>query len=651
MAMHLSSFVSKVNGLTSSSAFPPVGAKTPRSKGHIIKTCNRSRVLAVLTPDAPQSKFEKAVTDEHTKMFCYQCEQTTDTVGCTTVGVCGKTPETAALQDLLVHALKGLGSWAHHARTAIDYEDSNIDYFINEAMFSTLTNVNFDESRFPDFLIQCHTYQEQLKAKLQEAGVSIESSSNHWGIVPDPVAWNIMEAVNNDASVTGLMEFGSKVGIVSRFEGSLQSPTVLGLAELVVYGLKGLCAYLHHAEVLGHRNDQCSAGVAKVLHFLTTPQSFDPEALLAMCMEVGELNVQVLQLLDTAHNERFGCPSPHSVSRVPVEGKCLLVSGHDLQDLESVLELTQDTGVNVYTHGEMLPAHSYPGLVKYPHLKGHYGGAWYQQKSDFARFPGAILMTSNCILEPLSVYRNNIFTTGAVGVGGVKHVKAGAFAPVVAAALELPGFPEQVFVDFSSASPGLEQLDSVNPLSPLTVGFGHQTVLGVSDQIIQAVNEGQLKHIFLIGGCDGSEPSRKYYSNMAKILPQDTITLTLGCAKFRLLGQDWGNLPGTDIPRLLDMGQCNDSYSAVVVAQALAKAFDTDVNGLPLSLDISWFEQKAVAVLLSLLHLGVRNIRLGPRMPAFLTPEATAILVEKFNIHPADIGSPEGDLNLMMTEV
>mmetsp|Transcript_40859 Transcript_40859/g.78038 ORF Transcript_40859/g.78038 Transcript_40859/m.78038 type:complete len:652 (+) Transcript_40859:143-2098(+) len=584
----------------------------------------------------PEASFDEYVSNESNKMFCMQCEQTTSARGCTTVGVCGKTPETSALQDLLVHSVKGLGSWAYTARRTVGYSDPEIDHFVNQAMFSTLTNVNFDEARFPEYLVACHGHQERLKAKIAEmGGPAHRGDAELWSTVPNPVDWNIMEAVNNDACVTNFMDLGTQVGVAQRFKVK-KNPTITGLQELVTYGLKGVCAYMHHAEVLGKSDAQISQDIHQVLHFLTTNAADDPNALLTTSLQLGEINLRVLALLDSGHTTRYGVPTPTQVSRVPVKGKSVLISGHDMVDLEALLQQTEGKGVNVYTHGEMLPGHAYPELKKYPHLKGHYGGAWYKQKKDFHKFPGAILMTSNCILEPLSSYRANIFTTGEVGVSGVTHAPNRQFGPVVEAALAMPGFT------------GDEDFSKEAALPPFTVGFGHGTVLSVAGDVLDAVKAGKLEHVFLIGGCDGSEPTRKYYSNLGKMLPDNTMTLTLGCAKFRLLDQDWGNLPGTGLPRLLDMGQCNDSYGAVVVAQALADALGTDVNSLPLSLDISWFEQKAVAVLLTLLHLGVKNIRLGPRMPAFLTPEAVSILVEKFDIKPAQIGAPDTDMQQMM---
>lgn len=571
-------------------------------------------------------------------MFCYQCEQTNEAKGCTTMGVCGKTPETSALQDLLVHMLKGLGALAHIAhKEGFDY-DPHIDLFINEAMFATVTNVNFDEARFGDYLTQTHLYQVMLREKLSMDDDNTQSEDSLdpvFGAVPNPVHWDLMAAAAYDPCLITFMDIGKQVGLAQRFK-TLENATITGLQEFVTYGLKGTMAYMHHAEVMGYVDTQISDDIHQELHFLTTPEANDPDALLKHLLQVGEINLRVLALLDKAHTTKYGDPEPTEVSQVPVEGKCILVSGHDIPDLVAVLERTEDTGINVYTHGELLPAHSYPQIKKYPHFKGHYGGAWYKQKTEFHKFPGSILMTSNCILEPLSTYRDNIFTIGQVGVSSARHLADHAHLdPLIEQALALPGFTSSAVSNFAC-------------VPPLTVGFGHATVLGVAGEVLGAIDEGKLSHVFLIGGCDGNEPSRAYYKELASMLPRDTITLTLGCAKFRLLDQEWGNLPGTDLPRLLDMGQCNDAYSAVVVAKALAEALDTDINGLPLSLDISWFEQKAVAVLLTLLHLGVRNIRLGPRMPAFLTPEATAFLQEKFAITPATIGAADADLASMM---
>ena len=372
-------------------------------------------------------------------------------------------------------------------------------------------------------------------------------------------------------------------------------------------------AYAHHADVLNHSSDEVGAGLANALDLLASDPA-DVGVLLNEALALGKLNYKVMEMLDAANTGTYGVPEPTSVRVTPVAGKAILVSGHDLKDLHAILEAVKGTDVNVYTHGELLPAHSYPKLKAYKNLAGNYGSAWQNQQLEFAAFPGPIVMTSNCLIEPQPAYRNRIFTAGPVGWPGVKHISDGNFAQVVQAAQALPGFAETA------------------PEKTILVGFGRQTVLSVADKVIDAVKSGAVKHFFLIGGCDGAAPGRNYYTDFAEHAPKDTILLTLGCGKYRFNMEDHGTIGG--LPRLLDMGQCNDSYSAVQVALALANAFGCGVNDLPLSLIVSWFEQKAAAVLLTLLALGVRNVRLGPTLPAFLTPAVLDVLVKEFGVLP-----------------
>eukprot|EP01024_Parvocaulis_polyphysoides_P026851 TRINITY_DN2442_c0_g1_i1.p1 TRINITY_DN2442_c0_g1~~TRINITY_DN2442_c0_g1_i1.p1 ORF type:complete len:419 (-),score=86.34 TRINITY_DN2442_c0_g1_i1:565-1821(-) len=415
-------------------------------------------------------------------------------------------------------------------------------------------------------------------------------------------------------------------------------PTILGLQELVTYGLKGACAYAHHAEMLGYiESEKIDSRFNELLAFLCSEDSTDPEKLLGKSLEVGEVNLLVMEMLDKAHTQRFGHPQPTKVSLVPREGPSILVSGHDLLDLQMILEQTKNTGINVYTHGELLPAHGYPELNKYSHLVGHYGGAWYKQKKEFDEFPGAILVTTNCIIIPKESCRDRIFTTGEVGLPRMTHISNKDFTLVMDKAKKLQGFTKQSIIQHE-----------IIGNKEVMVGFGHNAIMSVADKVLEAVKEGQLKHIFLVGGCDGKEGERRYYSELVDKIPKDCLVLTLGCGKFRFYNHDLGMLEETGIPRLLDMGQCNDAYGALVVAQELAKALNTDVNSLPLSLDISWFEQKAVAVLLTLLYLDIKNIRLGPKLPAFLTPEALQIIVDKYNIQLADTKNVDRDLERMM---
>ncbi|KAG2454078.1 hypothetical protein HYH02_001118 [Chlamydomonas schloesseri] len=593
---------------------------------------------------ALQERIQKSkeLLDAESAMMCYQCEQTKGGSGCTDIGVCGKTPEVAGLQDLLIYSVKGLGSLAHIARNSpAKIEDAAVNTFINGAIFSTLTNVNFADDRFLEFVTDCRRLHAQLAAKMAAAGVAVpasETAHQPWfGSMPHPLAWNSDASVPL-AGVGDMLDAANKTGIKERQQ--VLGETLAGLQELLMYGLKGLCAYAHHAEALGHTDARVYADVQAQLHFLCSPAAADLGAVLDACFSAGATNFRVMEMLSNAHSDTFGHPVPTPVTLNPVPGKAILVTGHDMHDLHMLLEQTAGKGINVYTHGEMLPAHGYPGLKKYPHLVGHFGGAWYRQKIDFAAFPGAVAVTTNCVLDPLTAYKNNIFTINETGLSGVPHIRADAkghkdFTPIINRALQLPGFTT-------------ESIAKMEKKKDVTVGFGHKSVLSVAPQVIEAIQDKRLEHIFLVGGCDGSEPQRKYYSKLYQFMPTNTMVLTLGCGKFRIFDQDFGTLPGTDLPRLLDMGQCNDAYSALVVATELAKVFKTDVNSLPLSLDLSWFEQKAVAVLLTLLHLGVRNIRLGPRLPAFLTPEAVGVLVDKFNLIPANVADPAADMKMMM---
>jgi hydroxylamine reductase len=549
-------------------------------------------------------------------MFCYQCEQTAKESGCTAFGVCGKGPDTAALQDLLLHGLKGLAMYAQRARQ-LGAVDPGLDRLAIEVLFTTVTNVNFDDARLAVQL-------RALAAARDRARALYGAACDHAGVAAEtlggPAAWQPA------ADLDGLVLQGEAVGIGARQAQVGEDRT--GLEELIVYGLKGLAAYADHALVLGHEDPAVFAFVHEALDFLTTDRAV-PE-LLAMALRVGEANLRVMALLDGANTGAYGHPVPTPVRITPVAGKAILVSGHDLKDLELLLQQTAGTGIHIYTHSEMLPAHGYPGLKKYPHLVGNYGGAWQDQRAEFEAFPGAVLMTTNCIQKPKESYRGRIFTTGLVAWPGVTHVPDKDFAPVIAAALEAPGFAE------------------TEPEKTILTGFGHHAVLSVADQVVAAVKSGAIRHFFLIGGCDGAKPGRNYYTDLATALPDDTVLLTLACGKYRFNKLDFGTVGGQEggLPRLLDIGQCNDAHSAIQIAVALAEAFDTDVNHLPLSLVLSWFEQKAVAILLSLLHLGIRDIRIGPTLPAFLTPTVIDVLVQSFGLKP--ITTPAADLAAML---
>ena len=546
-------------------------------------------------------------------MFCFQCEQTAKTeagAGCASAkGVCGKDEATADLQDVLIYQLKGIGQYLMRLR-ALGRSDAAADSFILYALFTTLTNVNFNRARFADMIAEAARIRDRLRSAYEQAARAAGQTPEEF---TGPATFAPAE------SLTGLL---AQANIASVRAGlDVAGADVIGLRALVLYGLKGVAAYAHHAEVLGETREEIGAAVAHALDFLAT-DPVDIEALLEEALALGRANFQVMETLDAANTGAYGAPVPTRVLTTPVEGKAILVSGHDLRDLAGILEATKDKGINVYTHGEMLPAHSYPKLKAYPHLVGNYGGAWQNQQQEFADFPGAIVMTSNCLIEPNVRYRNRIFTAGPVGWPGLRHLGNGDFSPVVQAALALPGFK------------------ATGPEKAITVGFGREAVLGVADTVIDAVKSGAIKHFFLIGGCDGAAPGRNYYTEFAEAAPKDTVLLTLGCGKYRFNMGDFGDIGG--VPRLLDMGQCNDSYSALVVAGALAKAFECGVNDLPLSLIVSWFEQKAAAVFLTLLALGVRNVRLGPTLPAFLTPALLDVLVNRFGIQP--ITTAEADI-------
>ncbi len=538
-------------------------------------------------------------------MFCYQCEQTfrsENEAGCAGAkGMCGKDAATADLQDVLLHVCEGIGQYLHRAR-GFGATDAEADRFLLFAFFTTLTNVNFNAAKFVEFI--------QKAAQLRDrAKVLYENAARTAGETPETLGGAAAFVPARD--MAGLLAQAGEAAIKKDVQRIGED--VVGLRSLVLYGLKGVCAYAHHACVLGEERDAIYAAVEHALDLLASePDELGP--LLDEALALGRANFLAMEALDAANTGNFGTPEPTSVRVTPVKGKAILVSGHDLKDLHAILEATKDKGINVYTHGELLPAHSYPALKAYPHLAGNYGGAWQDQQKEFAEFPGPIVMTSNCLIEPQPRYRARIFTAGPVGWSGVRHIANEDFSQVVQAALALPGFAEDA-----------EE-------KRITIGFGRAAVLGVADKVIDAVKTGAIRHFFLVGGCDGAAPGRNYYSDFAHEAPQDTVILTIGCGKYRFNKQEFGTVAG--LPRLLDMGQCNDAYSALVVATKLAEAFNVGVNDLPLSLIVSWFEQKAAAVLLTLLALGVRNVRLGPTLPAFLTPALVDVLVEKFGIQP-----------------
>ena len=541
-------------------------------------------------------------------MFCYQCEQTAQGTGCTKIGVCGKQPDVAALQDLLVYAMKGLSQYAVEARKA-GIIDNAMNVFTVKALFSTLTNVDFDPARFVKLVNDCVKYREAIKAKLKVAGKTVEFTDG-------------TATFNPAADLVGMVKQGEDAGIKSYPE---INPDIDSLQQTMIYGLKGVAAYADHAEILGQQDDKVYAYIHEALA-ATLDKSLSLNDWVGLVLKCGEINLRTMELLDAGNTGTYGHPVPTKVPLGHKKGKAILVSGHDLKDIEEILKQTEGKGIYVYTHGEMLPTHGYPGLKKYAHFYGHYGTAWQNQHKEFPQFPGAILMTTNCLQKPQDSYKENIFTCGLVGWPGIKHIGDRNFATVIEKSLQLPGFSE----DAEGKS--------------VMVGFGRNTVLGVAGTVIEAVKNKQIRHFFLVGGCDGAKPGRNYYTEFVEKTPKDTIVLTLACGKFRFFDKELGDIGG--IPRLLDVGQCNDAYSAVKIALALAEAFNVGVNDLPLSLVLSWYEQKAVAILLTLLYLGIKDIRLGPALPAFVTPNVLKVLVDNFNIQP--ITTPDQDLKAIL---
>jgi len=541
-------------------------------------------------------------------MFCYQCEQTAKGEACIKAGVCGKDAQVAALQDLLVYALEGLSIVATDARKA-GIADREVDVFTVKALFSTLTNVDFDPDRFVKLIDRSVELREALKDRAKKAGAAIDEKAPCVNYQPEKT----LEGLTNQADVASLRP---AAGVNADIES---------LKHILLFGLKGVAAYADHAQILGKEDDAVFAFIHKALAAIAR-ENLDLDAWVGLVLRCGEINLRTMELLDAANTGTFGHPVPTKVPLGAKKGKAILVSGHDLKDLAELLRQTEGKGINIYTHGEMLPAHGYPELKKYPHFYGHYGTAWQNQTREFAEFPGAILMTTNCIQKPRDSYKDNIFTTGLVGWPGVRHISDHDFSPVIEKALSLPGFPEDI------------------EGKTVTVGFGHNAVMNVAGAVIDAVKGKAIRHFFLVAGCDGAKPGRNYYTEFVEKAPKDTVVMTLACGKFRFFDMDLGDIGG--IPRLLDIGQCNDAYSAIQIAVALARAFNCEVNDLPLSMILSWYEQKAVAILLTLLHLGIKDIRLGPSLPAFITPNVLNVLVENFAIKP--IATPEEDLKAIL---
>lgn len=541
-------------------------------------------------------------------MFCYQCEQAAKGVGCTVQGVCGKNPEVAALQDLLIYSLQGLSQVAVAGRK-VGVSDREVNVFTVKACFSTLTNVDFDPERFVKLIHRAVELREGLKAKVKAKGGSADFPAGPATFQPGANK----EAMLQQAEAVGLKSYPAA------------DPDVLSLKHTLLFGVKGVSAYADHAQILGQEDDKVYAFVHEALAAIAA-EGLSVAEMVPLALKCGEINLRAMELLDAGNTGRYGDPVPTKVPLGHKKGKAILVSGHDLLDLEEILKLSEGKGINVYTHGEMLPTHGYPQLKKYPHFYGHFGTAWQNQTKEFAQFPGAILMTTNCLQRPQEVYADNLFTCGLVGWPGIKHIADRNFKAVIDKALALPGFAAD------------EDKGFVNS------GFARTTVLSVAGKVIEAVKNKNIRHFFLVGGCDGAKPTRNYYTEFVEKVPKDCIVMTLACGKFRFFDKDLGDIGG--IPRLLDIGQCNDAYSAVQIAVALANAFNVGVNDLPLSLILSWYEQKAVAILLTLLHLGIKNMRLGPSLPAFITPNVLDVLVKNFNIMP--ISTPDEDLKAIL---
>jgi hydroxylamine reductase len=551
-------------------------------------------------------------------MFCIQCEQTIQTPvakGCAyTQGMCGKTSEVSDLQDVLVYSLQGVSFWAEVGRDC-GVIDNEIDQWVPKAFFSTLTNVNFDPARIIEFAQQSNRYKQRLEQQVRAAATLSDIQ------IPE-----LTPAAKFDLPETkeALLAIASQAA-VNRGKDEVDAD-VMGLRLLCLYGLKGAAAYLEHARVLSQTDETVYGEYHQIMAWLGSDPT-DLEALLNTSMQIGLLNYRVMEMLDKGETDTFGHPEPTQVNVKTIKGKCILVSGHDLHDLEKILQQTEGQGINVYTNGEMLPAHSYPELKKYPHLVGNYGSAWQNQQKEFANFPGPIVMTSNCLINPnVGQYAARIFTRSIVGWPGVHHIEGDDFTPVIKAALALDGFK-------------YDELEH-----KITIGFGRNALMQAAPAVIEQVKLGNIKHFFLVGGCDGDKAERSYYTDFAMQAPEDSVILTLACGKFRFNKNEFGAING--IPRLLDIGQCNDAYSAIQLALALSKEFDCGVNDLPLTLVLSWFEQKAIVILLTLLALGVKGIYTGPTAPPFLTENVMNILQSKFDMR--GITTAENDLKTIL---
>ena len=539
-------------------------------------------------------------------MFCYQCEQTAGGKGCTKVGVCGKTPEIANLQDLLIYQLKGISFYAKHLLDSGLNVDKSIVSFIENCLFTTLTNVNFNVDDHVRLLKQSRDIKNNLKNMVGATEYITPAAAYE---LPETKADML-----RDAPMAGIM-----------YDKALD-PDIRSLRQTILYGLKGISAYGHQARELSYYSDNVDNFYITALEAITD-NTLTVEELIRLTLKTGDMAIEIMKKLDEANTTIYGNPSPHTVNVHIKKGPFIIVSGHDLKDLEMLLKQTEGLGINIYTHGEMLPSHGYEGLKKYKHLAGNFGGAWQDQQKQFDNLPGCILMTTNCLMRPRDTYKDRIYSTNVVGWDGIKYIEKKPdgekdFSEIIKQSLELGGFTEE------------------QEVKEILVGFGHEAALSHAGELVEAVKSKQIRHFFLIGGCDGARPGRSYFTDFATMVPDDCMILTLACGKYRFNKLDFGTVAG--LPRLLDIGQCNDVYSAILIANALSDAFGTDVNGLPLSLIVSWYEQKAVADLLALLSLGIKNIYLGPTLPAFLSPNVLQYLVDTFQLRL--ISNPEDDI-------
>jgi len=551
-------------------------------------------------------------------MFCYQCQEAAGNEGCTVRGVCGKTEDVANLQDVLVFVLKGISYYAQRAKEYGLNVDQQTGPFIMKNLFSTITNGNFDASRFEENIQEALEMRESVKNEFMKA-YKDETGQEFDEEVPEAATWS-------SDNVEDFYKKGEEVGVLSTKNEDIRS-----LRELITYGVKGMAAYADHAYILDESDLELFDFMQRALK-ATLDDSKSVEDYINLVMETGDHAVKTMALLDKANTENYGHPEPTEVNVGVNDNPAILISGHDLKDMEELLEQTEGTGVDVYTHGEMLPANSYPAFKKYDHFVGNYGNSWWLQKEEFEKFNGPVLLTTNCLVPPKDSYKDRVYTTGVVGFDGVTHIE---------------GRPEGGQKDFSEIIDHAKQCDSPTELETGTIpgGFAHEAVMNVADKVIEAVENGDIERFVVMAGCDGRHNTREYYTDVAKELPEEAVILTAGCAKFRYNKLDLGDIGG--IPRILDAGQCNDSYSLVYIAQQLQEAMGVDdINDLPISYDIAWYEQKAVTVLLALLSLGIKGIRLGPTLPAFLSENVVKVLVENFDIKP--IGEVKEDVEKIM---